>query len=140
MSPAAQGRLFSTRQFAVFLTGLCCFINLYSMQAILPLLSDVFSASAADVAMVVTAGTLAVAIVAPFTGAAADVIGRKRVIIAAMFILTVPTFMAAMSTTLPELVFWRFAQGVILPPIFVVIIAYIGEEWPRHEATTAAGV
>ena len=137
---AAKNRFLTTRQFAVFLTGLCCFINLYSMQAILPLLSDVFHASAADVATVVTAGTLAVALVAPFTGAAADVVGRKRVIIAAMFIVTIPTFMAALSGSLPELVFWRFAQGVILPPIFVVIIAYIGEEWPRHEATTAAGV
>jgi YNFM family putative membrane transporter len=140
MNAAAKNRYLTTRQFAVFLTGLCCFINLYSMQAILPLLSDVFHASAADVATVVTAGTLAVALVAPFTGAAADVVGRKRVIIAAMFIVTIPTFMAALSGSLPELVFWRFAQGVILPPIFVVIIAYIGEEWPRHEATTAAGV
>lgn len=140
MTSAAKSRFLSARQFAVFLTGFCCFINLYSMQAILPLLSDVFSANAADVAAVITAGTLAVALVAPFTGAAADVIGRKRVIIAALFIVTIPTFMAGLSTTLPELVFWRFAQGVILPPIFVVIIAYIGEEWPRHEATTAAGV
>ena len=140
MNAATKSRFLSARQFAVFLTGFCCFINLYSMQAILPLLSDVFSANAADVAAVITAGTLAVALVAPFTGAAADVIGRKRVIIAALFIVTIPTFMAALSTTLPELVFWRFAQGVILPPIFVVIIAYIGEEWPRHEATTAAGV
>jgi MFS transporter, YNFM family, putative membrane transport protein len=37
-------------------------------------------------------------------------------------------------------VFWRFVQGLVLPPIFVVIVAYIGEEWPRHEAATAVGV
>jgi len=139
LSPAIS-RFLSTRQFAVFITGFCCFINLYSMQAILPVLSLDFTASAADVAMVITAGTLAVAITAPFTGAAADVIGRKRVIIAAMFILIIPTFMAALAPTLTQLVFWRFVQGLVLPPIFVVIIAYIGEEWPRHEATTAAGV
>ena len=44
---AAKSQLLSTRQFAVFLTGFCCFINLYSMQAILPLLSAEFVASAA---------------------------------------------------------------------------------------------
>jgi predicted MFS family arabinose efflux permease len=41
---------------------------------------------------------------------------------------------------LPSLVFWRFVQGLVLPPIFAVTIAYIGEEWPRREATTAAGI
>lgn len=140
MTSAAKSRFLTTRQFAVFLTGFCCFINLYSMQAILPLLSDAFSASAADVAMVITAGTLAVAITAPFTGAAADVIGRKRVIVTAMIVVTIPTLLAALAPTLNELVFWRFVQGLVLPPIFVVIVAYIGEEWPRHEAATAVGV
>ena len=64
----------SARQFAVLLTGFCCFINLYSPQAILPLLTVEFGATAADVAHIITAGTLAVALIAPFTGAAADVL------------------------------------------------------------------
>src|SRR5476649_425220 len=130
----------STRQFAVFLTGFCCFINLYSPQAILPLLSAEFGAGAAEVATIVTAGTLAVALTAPFTGTVADVLGRKRVIVAAMLVLTIPTVMAATAPTMSALIFWRFVQGLVLPPIFAVTIAYIGEEWPRHEATTAAGV
>lgn len=140
MNAATEGRLMSARQFAVLLTGFCCFINLYSPQAILPLLTGEFAATAADVAAIVTASTFAVAMTAPFTGAAADVIGRKRVIVAAMFIVTIPSMMMALSATLPEIVFWRFVQGLVLPPIFVVIIAYIGEEWPRGEAATAAGV
>jgi YNFM family putative membrane transporter len=77
---------------------------------------------------------------APFTGAAADVIGRKHIIIAALFLVTIPTLMSALAPTLPEIVFWRFVQGLVLPPIFVVIIAYIGEEWPRAEAATATGI
>jgi YNFM family putative membrane transporter len=133
-------RKFSARQFAVFLTGFCCFINLYSPQAILPLLSAEFGAGAAEVAAIVTAGTLAVALIAPFTGTVADVLGRKRVIITAMLVLTIPTVMAATAPTMSALIFWRFVQGLVLPPIFAVTIAYIGEEWPRHEATTAAGV
>ena len=137
---SALARKFSARQFAVFLTGFCCFINLYSPQAILPLLSAEFGAGAAEVATIVTAGTLAVALIAPFTGTVADVLGRKRVIVTAMLMLTIPTVMAAMAPTLHALVFWRFVQGLVLPPIFAVTIAYIGEEWPRHEATTAAGV
>lgn len=140
MNAATKGRLMSSRQFAVFLTGFCCFINLYSPQAILPLLSIEMAVTAAGAAAVVTASTFAVAMTAPFTGAAADVIGRKYIIIAAMFLVTIPTLMSALAPTLPEIVFWRFVQGLVMPPIFVVIIAYIGEEWPRAEAATAAGI
>jgi YNFM family putative membrane transporter len=139
MNAAAKG-LMSARQFAVFLTGFCCFINLYSPQAILPLLSIEMAVTAAGVTAVVTASTFAVAMTAPFTGAAADVIGRKYVIVAAMFLVTVPTLLSALAPTLPEIVFWRFVQGLVMPPIFVVIIAYIGEEWPRAEAATATGI
>jgi predicted MFS family arabinose efflux permease len=31
-------------------------------------------------------------------------------------------------------------QGLVLPPIFAVTVAYIGDEWPPNEATTAAGI
>ena len=140
MTSAAKSRFLTTRQFAVFLTGFCCFINLYSPQPILPLLSDEFGASAAEVSAIVTAGTLAVAISAPFAGAVADVLGRKHVIVAAMFLVTIPTLMTALAPTLESLIFWRFVQGLVLPPIFAVTVAYIGEEWPRHEATTATGI
>ena len=140
MNAAATGRTFSARQFAVFLTGFCCFINLYSPQAVLPLLSAEFGASAAEVAAIITVSTLAVAITAPFTGTVADVLGRKRVIVAAMFALVVPTLMAGLAGSLSELIFWRAAQGLVMPPIFAVTIAYIGDEWPHNEATSAAGI
>ncbi len=140
MSKAARSSKFTARQFAVGLAGYCAFINLYSPQAILPLLSHEFHASAAEVSTIITVSTLAVAMTAPFTGAIADVLGRKRVIVVAMFALVIPTVMVGLATSLPMLIFWRAVQGMILPPIFAVTIAYIGDEWPPREATTAAGI
>jgi YNFM family putative membrane transporter len=140
MTPAAKGRTHSARRLAVGIAGYCAFINLYSPQAVLPLLSQEFGVTAAQIAGVMTAGTLSVALIAPFTGTVADVLGRKRVIVTAMLVLTIPTVLAALAPTLSQLIFWRFVQGLVLPPIFAVTIAYIGEEWPPHEATTAAGV
>jgi MFS transporter, YNFM family, putative membrane transport protein len=137
---AAQRSTISARHLAVGLTGYCAFINLYAPQSILPLLSHEFSASAAEVSTIITVSTLAVAVTAPFTGAVADVLGRKRVIVAAMFMLVVPTLMVAMADSLSALIFWRAVQGLVLPPIFAVTVAYIGDEWPRQEATTAAGI
>ncbi len=140
MNAAASARGLFARQLAVGLAGYCCFINLYSPQSILPLLSREFDAGAAEVSTIITVSTLAVALTAPFTGAVADVLGRKRVIVAAMFALAVPTVMVGLATSLSALIFWRAVQGLVLPPIFAVTVAYIGDEWPRQEATTAAGI
>jgi YNFM family putative membrane transporter len=137
---AATSRSFSARQLAAGLAGYCCFINLYSPQAILPLLSKEFGAGAAEISTIMTASTLAVALTAPFTGTVADVLGRKRVIVAAMAVLALPTVMVSLAPSLSALVFWRFMQGLTLPPIFAVTIAYIGDEWPAREAAAAAGV
>ena len=137
---AAHRSTISARQLAVGLIGYCAFINLYAPQSILPLLSHEFDASAAEVSTIITVSTLAVALTAPFTGAIADVLGRKRVIVAAMFVIVVPTMMVGMATSLSALIFWRAVQGLVLPPIFAVTVAYIGDEWPPREATTAAGI
>jgi MFS transporter, YNFM family, putative membrane transport protein len=135
-----QRSKFSARELAVGLAGYCAFINLYSPQSILPLLSGEFHASAAEVSSIITVSTLAVAVTAPFTGAVADVLGRKRVIVVAMFALVIPTIMVGLSSSLSGLIFWRAVQGLVLPPIFAVTVAYIGDEWPPREATTAAGI
>ncbi|MDA8107810.1 MAG: MFS transporter [Betaproteobacteria bacterium] len=137
---AATPRSLLARQLAAGLAGYCCFINLYAPQAILPLLSKEFGAGPAGISTIMTASTLAVALTAPFTGTVADVLGRKRVIVSAMAALALPTVMASLSPSLSALVFWRFVQGLTLPPIFAVTIAYIGDEWPPREATAAAGV
>lgn len=128
------------RRIAVALAGFTAFLNLYAPQSVLPLLSEQFGAGPRDVSLTITAPTLAIALIAPFTGAVADVLGRKRVISIAMFALVVPTVMAALAPGLSALVFWRFVQGLVLPPIFAVVVAYIGEEWPRHEAVGVTGI
>jgi MFS transporter, YNFM family, putative membrane transport protein len=128
------------RSTAVALAGFCTFINLYSPQALLPSLAAEFSVSAAAISATMTAGTLAVALTAPFSGAVADVIGRKRVITAAMLVLVFPTLMIALATDVPSLIFWRFVQGLAMPSIFAVIIAYIGDEWPASEVAGMAGI
>jgi predicted MFS family arabinose efflux permease len=128
------------RRFAVGLAGFCAFINLYSPQPILPLLTEEFGASAAAISQIMTASTLSVALIAPFTGAASDVLGRKRMIVAALFLVTIPTLLVASASTLSALIAWRFVQGLLLPPIFAVTIAYVGEEFPRREAVGATGI
>src|SRR5215216_539056 len=128
------------RQVAIALAAMSAFLNLYCPQAVLPLLAQEFAATAGEVSMTMIASTLAVALVAPFIGAVADVLGRKRVIAVAMLGIVAPTVMTAFAPDLSTLIFWRFIQGLLLPPIFAVTIAYIGEEWPPAEATGMTGI
>ncbi len=127
------------RRIAIIFCAVCPFLHLYSPQAVLPLMAQEFGIGAAGASLLITASTLAVAATAPFTGAVADVLGRKRVIVAAMLLLLVPGFMMPFAGSFEELILWRFLQGLLLPPIFAVSIAYIGDEWPPQQATGVIG-
>jgi len=127
------------RRVAVSLAGFMAFVNLYAPQSVLPLMSQEFAVGAVQISTALTASTLAVALTAPFCGAVADVLGRRRVIAVAMFALIVPTAMIALAPDLPSLIIWRFVQGLVLPPVFVVTVAYIGEEWPASQVVGITG-
>jgi len=118
------------RTFPIVLAGFTAFLDLYATQPLLPLLTRVFGATHVAVSLTVTASTIAVAIGAPFVGRLADIVGRKRVIVWSAVALALTTGMAATSTSLAQLIAWRFAQGLCTPGIFAITIAYIHEEWP----------
>jgi len=128
------------RQVAIAVAGFCAFLNLYSPQALLPALAREFDVGPAGISSIMTAGTLAIALTAPFTGAVADVLGRKRVISAAMLAVVLPMIGAALAANVPALIAWRFLQGLLLPPIFPVAVAYVGDEWPPADVGRGAGV
>jgi predicted MFS family arabinose efflux permease len=111
----------------------CAFLELYCTQPLLPLLARIFHASHTTVGMTVSAATLGVALSAPVFGVLAERLARKRVILASLVGVTLPTLLAATSTSLPQLIFWRFLQGITVPGIIAVTITYIGEEWPPEK-------
>ena len=80
--------------------------------------------------MTVSAATLGVALSAPVFGALTERLARKRVIVASMLGIAIPTLLAATSISLAQLIFWRFLQGIMVPGIVAVLVTYIGEEWP----------
>jgi MFS family permease len=123
--------------FPVILAGFAAFLDLYSTQPLLPLLARTFRASAFDVGLTITAPTVAVAITAPFIGRLADRLGLRRVIVGSAFTLTVATALAATSSSLHQLIFWRFVQGIATPGIFASAVAYIHEVWPATHAGRA---
>jgi predicted MFS family arabinose efflux permease len=132
MDPSAQTDRTSPSRWAVAavaLCGVCAFLELYCTQPMLPLLAHLFHASKTGVGMTVSAATLGVALSAPIFGALTERLPRKRVIVASLIGVSLPTLLAATSTSLAQLIFWRFLQGIAVPGIVAVVVTYIGEEW-----------
>ena len=114
---------------ATMLAGMCTFLNVYCTQPLLPLLRHVFHASELEVSLTVSTTIFATALTAPLIGMIAERRGRKRIIVPSLFLLTIPTALAATSTSLGALIFWRFMQGLFVPGVIAVILAYVNEEW-----------
>ncbi len=81
------------------------------------------------IGLTISVGTLAVAIAGPFVGIFSDMVGRKRVIVPAGLLLMIPTALLAFSSDLPTFLALRFLQGLCIPAVFGVVVAYVSEEW-----------
>ena len=125
---------------ALFIAGFATFINLYATQPLLPEFRRIFSASELMVSLTVSAPVLAVMLVAPLVGLMADAVGRKRVIVAAILGLAVPTALTATAANLYQLIIWRFLQGLFVPGIIAVAMAYISEESPRRSVGSTMAI
>src|SRR5262249_5239136 len=128
------------RKIAISTAGFCTFLHLYSPQPLLPELAREFGVGPARRSAVTRECTAAMALTAPCPGGLADVIGRKRVIAAAMLAVVIPMALIAFSSSVESMIAWRFVQGLLLPPIFTVAIAYVGDEWPTREVPAVAGI
>ncbi len=128
------------RRLAVMLAGAAAFVDLYAPQSILPQLAAHYRIGEHQAGLVITVTTLAVALIAPFAGALSDALGRKRVIVAATLLLTLPTPIGRGEPSFSLLLLLRALSGMLMPLIFCVTVAYISEEWPTEEARAVTGL
>jgi predicted MFS family arabinose efflux permease len=105
------------------------FIQVYSVQSILPELQRDLHASVVEIGNAVGMTVLAVALISPFIGMLSDVVGRKWLIVVSVFFLAVPTALMTQVESVHGLLVLRFLQGLAVPGVSVVAIAYIGEEF-----------
>lgn len=114
---------------AVAAAAFAAFVNLYALQSLLPMLSDVFHATRQVTSLTVTASTLAMALASPFAGRIAARVERRKLVGTCVFALTLTTLLGAAAPGLGWLIVWRFFQGLFLPPIVSSIMSFIGEQW-----------
>jgi len=113
----------------VWVIGFFAFLNVYSMQSVLPMVMQDFHATPVQAGATVGATVLAIALVSPFMGMLSDALGRKRILCSSLFALTLPTALIPLAASLQAIVLLRFVQGLAVPGIVVVLIAYLSEEF-----------
>ena len=124
---AAEGRVASRP--LLWLIGFFAFLNVYSLQSVLPMVMADFQASPVQAGLAVGATVLGIGVVSPFMGMLSDAWGRKNIVSASLLFLTVPTALIPLAGNFHALIALRFIQGLAVPGIVVVLIAYIAEEF-----------
>ncbi len=124
----------------IYSSVVAAFVAMYLPQPILPVLAREFDASASTASLAVSALILGLAAASLVWGPISDRWGRKPVMVGCALALVVPSLLCALAPTLWSLVLLRFWQGVLLPGLTAVSVAYIAEEFePEHVSTLLGG-
>ena len=132
--------IWDRRRTAVAASGIVSFLNLYAAQPLAPTFAQEFGTDAAHASLTMTATLLAVTCVAPFVGGLSDRFGRRHLIVSASLLLAIPGLLAAVAPTFLLVVAARFVQGLMLPFIFAITLAYVAEELEPAEAARVTSV
>jgi YNFM family putative membrane transporter len=116
------------------------FSNMYTTQAILPVLSQDFAISAPTAGLTVSVLVLAVAFGSLFYGPLSDRVGRKPVMVAVSFLVVVPTLLCGLAPNFALLVVFRTFQGLLMPGLTSVAISYVNEEFAGKGRGLAMGI
>ena len=131
----AYGRLLA----ALFCAGVATFAQLYSPQAVLPLISADLRIGAAEAALTISASTVGLAIgVIPWS-TLADRIGRVRAISVSVTIATAVGLLVPFAPSYQLLLAGRFLEGLMIGGVPAIAIAYLTEEVDPAHAARAAG-
>ncbi len=125
--------MFMRTVLALFCGGFATFALLYCVQPMMPLLSQEFSINAAQSSLILSVATGLLAVGLLITGPISDRIGRKSVMVAALFAASVCTIASAMMPTWQGVLVLRALVGLSLSGLAAVAMTYLSEEiHPKH--------
>ncbi|WP_157073183.1 MFS transporter [Kribbia dieselivorans] len=109
---------------------------------VIPLLLEIqvsLGTSTEDTSWLVTATLLSGAVSTPIVSRAADMYGKRRMILLSLAVLTVGSVIGALGTTLPVIVLGRVLQG-FAAALIPVGISVLRDELPRERVTGAVAL
>ena len=119
--------------------GVATFAQLYSTQAVLPLIARGMEVTAAEAALTISLATIGLALTVLPWSFVADRVGRVRAMAWAISAATVFGLLAPLAPTFPVLLALRALEGMALGGIPAIAVAYLNEEITKAQAALAAG-
>ncbi|HKU03138.1 MAG TPA: MFS transporter [Arthrobacter sp.] len=143
-SPLWNGHAKGSKAYGRILAGLSCagvatFAQLYSTQAVLPLLARDLRITAAEAALTISLATVGLAATVIPWSFLADRIGRVKAMMWGITAATVLGLLVPMATSFTMLLALRLLEGMALGGIPAIAIAYLNEEVSKAHAALAAG-
>lgn len=106
----------------------------------LPTLAQTFDASFQEVQWIVLAYLLTITTLIVSVGRLGDIIGRRRLLLAGIFIFTVTSILSGVAPTLRLLIAARAVQGVGAAIMMALAMALVGETVPKAKTGSAMGL
>lgn len=131
----AYGRILAGLSFA----GVATFAQLYSTQAVLPIIAADLRITAAEAALTISLATVGLAVTVIPWSFLADRIGRVRAMTWGISLATVMGLLVPLSDSFGVLLALRLLEGMALGGIPAIAIAYLNEEVTKAHAALAAG-
>lgn len=126
---------------ALYAGTVAAYSDMYITQSILPVLSRDFGVGAARAGLTVSVVVLAIAVSSTVYGPLSDALGRRRVMAGATALLSLATLACAFAPSLGALIALRAVQGIFVPGMTAVSIAYAGDRFgARGLPSVVAGI
>jgi EmrB/QacA subfamily drug resistance transporter len=122
------------------LTTLLASLGTSSANVALPTLAQAFGASFQDVQWIVLAYLLAITTVIVSVGRLGDLVGRRRLMLAGLFLFTAASVLCGAAPALWVLVTARAVQGLGAAVMMALTMAFVGETIPREKTGSAMGL
>jgi EmrB/QacA subfamily drug resistance transporter len=106
----------------------------------LPTLAQAFNASFQEVQWVVLAYLLAITTLIVSIGRLGDITGRRRLLLAGIFLFTVASVLCGVAPVLWLLIAARAAQGLGAAAMMALTLAFVGETVPKAKTGSAMGL
>jgi EmrB/QacA subfamily drug resistance transporter len=106
----------------------------------LPTLAQAFTATFQEVQWIVLAYLLAITTLVVSVGRLGDLMGRRRLLLAGLFVFTLASVLCGVASELWLLIAARAAQGVGAAIMMALTLAFVGETVPKARTGSAMGL
>ncbi|MCL1112855.1 MFS transporter [Shewanella basaltis] len=132
----AQTRLI----WALCIASVVIYINLYTVQGMLPSIAEHFDVSGAQATLVLSVTSFTLAFSLLFYAVLSDRVGRLAPIVVSLWLLAASNILLIFAQNFDELVWVRLLQGVLLAAVPAISMAYFKEQLAPSFMLKAAAV